>query len=258
MKPRIHPTAVVDPHAEVMDDVEIGPYAVVGPFVKLGVGTRVLSHAVLMGKTTIGAGNVIYPHAVIGGEPQVRKDGDLDGKPGALVIGDQNVFREHVTVNVASAAPPTKVGSKNLLMAGCHVAHDVVLGSNCVIANGVQLAGHVIVEDWTTFGGLSAVAQHLRIGESAFVAGGAKCERSVPPFVIVQGDRARVRALNVVGLRRRGLGPDSMARLKEAFKEVFVRKHRIDTTWKTDADPFLAKFATALEHYFGGPSGNAD
>ena len=138
------------------------------------------------------------------------------------------------------------------------VDHVSKLGSNCVIANGVQLAGHVVVEDWATFGGLSAVAQHLRIGESAFVAGGAKCERSVPPFVIVQGDRARVRALNVVGLRRRGLGPDAMARLKEAFKEVFVRKHRIDTTWKMDADPFLAKFATALEHYFGGPSGNAD
>jgi UDP-N-acetylglucosamine acyltransferase len=115
----------------------------------------------------------------------------------------------------------TSIGSHNLFMAGCHVAHDVVLGSRCVVANGVQLAGHVEVEDWVTFGGLAGVAQHLKVGQSAFVAAGAMCERDVPPFVIAQGDRARVRALNVVGLERRGVPAQSVVGLRRAFARLW-------------------------------------
>lgn len=235
---RIHPTAVVDPRAELASDVEVGPYCLVGPGVRIDAGTRLLGQVVVRGRTHIGKANVFHPFAVIGGEPQLRKlplEHDTHagedpaealpaGRGSSLVIGDENVFREHVTVNVSSGESPTSIGAKNLFMAGAHVAHDVVVGSHCVVANAVQLAGHVIVEDWVTFGGLSGVAQHLRIGESAFVAAGAMCERDVPPFVIVQGDRARVRALNVIGLERRGLEPASIAALKRAFARTFVRR----------------------------------
>ena len=116
------------------------------------------------------------------------------------------------------------MGDANLLMVAAHVAHDARVGSSCTLANGVQLAGHAIVEDYATFGGLAGVGQFVRVGESAFVAAGAMCEHDVPPFVIVQGDRARVRALNVVGLRRRGVPEASIAALKKAFRAVFMRR----------------------------------
>ncbi len=226
---RIHATAVVDERAELGRDVEIGPYCLVGPRVRIHDDTRLLSHVVVCGDTTVGRGNVLHPFSVIGGAPQVRKEPREQGSPAiaprlALEIGDGNVFREHVTVNVSSTDRLTTIGGRNLFMAGCHIAHDVVIGSNCVFANGVQIAGHVVVEDWVTFGGLSAVAQRARVGQSAFVAGGAMCERDVPPFVIVQGDRARVRALNLVGLARRGLDEASVRRLRRAFVSLFTRR----------------------------------
>lgn len=252
---RIHPTAVVDARAELAGDVEVGPYSIVGAGARIDSGTRLLAHVVVSGRTAIGKDNVFHPFAVIGGEPQIRK---VDGKPigdrarpTALVIGDGNVFREHVTVSISAGEAPTSIGAKNLFMAGAHVAHDVTVGSHCVIANAVQLAGHVVVEDWVTFGGLSGVAQLLRIGQSAFVAAGAMCERNVPPFVIVQGDRARVRALNVVGLERRGIPADSIARLKKAFARTFVRRPAgtsfDDAVRDLDrSDPLVAALAAAL------------
>ncbi|HVJ94508.1 MAG TPA: acyl-ACP--UDP-N-acetylglucosamine O-acyltransferase [Labilithrix sp.] len=229
----VHPSSIVDRRAEVADDVVIGPFCHVHAGVRVGAGTRLTSHVVVMGNTTIGVSNVIHPFAVIGGEAQVRKvpnrgevhaGGDGEGSSGRLEIGDHNVFRESVTVNASSGQEPTRIGSHNLFMAGCHVAHDVVVGSRCIVANGVQLAGHVIIEDWVTFGGLSGVAQHLCVGQGAFVAAGAMCERDVPPFVIVQGDRARVRALNVVGLERRGVPAESIAALRAAFARLWGRK----------------------------------
>lgn len=255
---RIHATAIVDPGAELASDVEIGPHCLIGAGVRIGAGTRLLGHVVISGRSTIGTGNVFHPFVVVGGLPQIRKsDSAREGQPRAgseprsLVIGADNVFRESVTVNVSSGESPTTIGSNNLLMAGVHVAHDVSIGSQCVVANGVQLAGHVTVEDWVTFGGLSGVAQWLRIGESAFVAAGAMCERDVPPFVIVQGDRARVRALNVIGLERRGITADSVAQLKKAFARTFVRK-RGDVGFDKAvrdldrSDPLVDAFARAL------------
>jgi UDP-N-acetylglucosamine acyltransferase len=219
----VHPTAILGPRVELDIDVEIGPYCVVGPGVRIAEGTRLLSHVVVQGKTSIGRGNVFHAFSVIGGEAQLRKEADAQSSASALSIGDENVFREHVTVNTSTGERPTTIGSKNLFMAGCHVAHDVELGSCCVVANAVQLAGHAVVEDWVTFGGLSGVAQRVRVGQSAFVAAGAMCERDVPPFVIVQGDRARVRALNVVGLERRGVPAASVLHLRRAYARLFVR-----------------------------------
>jgi UDP-N-acetylglucosamine acyltransferase len=264
---RIHPTAIVDARAELAPDVEVGPYCIVGPGVRIDAGSRLVGHVVITGRSVIGRGNVFHPFVVIGGEPQVRKvepEGAAQDAPGArvssLVIGDENVFREQVTVNLSSCGAPTSIGAKNLFMAGAHVAHDVMVGSRCVVANGVQLAGHVVVEDWVTFGGLSGVAQHLRIGQSSFVAAGAMCERDVPPFVIVQGDRARVRALNVIGLERRGLSAESIAGLKKAFARTFVRgpSHSgfDDAVRALDrSDPFVAAFAHALSGAGRAPHG---
>lgn len=260
----VHPTAVVAPGAVLEDDVEVGPYAIVGPNVRVGRGCKLASHVVLEGWTTIGEANVFHPFCVVGGRPQVKKTAkktakttptktpELEGPSAArteLVIGAHNVFREHVTVNVASGARPTTIGAYNLLMTGSHVAHDVVMGSHCVVANGVQLAGHVVVEDWVTFGGGAGVGQWRRVGESAFVAAGAMCERDVPPFVIVQGDRARVRGLNVVGLERRGVPPASIAHLKHAFARLFLRPDvafaRALAELET-SDPFVERLARAL------------
>jgi UDP-N-acetylglucosamine acyltransferase len=246
MGARIHPSALVDPRAEIDDAVEIGPYCVVGPGVAIGARTRLASHVVVEGPTAIGRDNAIHSFAVLGGAPQHKRD---QGGPARLVVGDANVIREHVTVHRGTDGGTTSLGSHNLLMVGCHVAHDVSLGAHATIANGVQLAGHAIVHDFATFGGLAGVAQRVRVGESAFVAAGAMVERDVPPFVIVQGDRARVRALNKVGLRRRGVSEESIAALEGAFRAIFAsgRTQREAARDVERSDPLVAKLVEAIE-----------
>lgn len=243
---RIHETAIVDRRAELADDVEVGPYAIVEAGVRIGRGTRLMAHAVIHGPCAIGEDNVVHPFAVIGGAPQAKK---FDGGPTRTEIGNANVLREHVTIHGGTEGRATRVGNHNLFMVGAHVAHDVVVGSRCVIANGVQLAGHAIVEDWVTFGGLAGLAQFVRVGESAFVAAGAMCEKRVPPFVIVQGDRARVRALNVVGLRRRGMAEESIAALQRAYRVLFSRRTtRVEALRLVDrSDAHVASLVRALE-----------
>jgi len=250
---RIHPSAIVDPRAEIAAGVEIGPYCVIGAGVRIDEGTRLVAHVVVEGPTSIGRENVIHPFAAIGGAPQHKRH---QGGPTRLVLGDRNVVREHVTIhrgtggetNATSAT--TVVGDANLLMVGCHVAHDVQLGSHVTIANGVQLAGHAVVEDYATFGGLAGLAQHVRVGESAFVAAGAMCERDVPPFVIVQGDRARVRALNKVGLRRRGVREESIAALEPAFRALFkagvARADALARLRETESDAFVQRLLARM------------
>jgi UDP-N-acetylglucosamine acyltransferase len=252
MKPRIHPTAIVEPGAELGEDVHVGPYSVVQAGARIGARCRLESHVVVMGSAALGEANHLFPFAVVGGEAQLAK-GQAEGaalpaKAPRLVVGDRNVFREHVTVNLGSRAP-TRIGSDNLFMTGAHVAHDVTVGSRCVVANAVQLAGHVTVEDHVTFGGLSGCRQFVRVGESAFVAAGAMCERDVPRYVIVQGDRARVRALNRVGLERRGVPPEQVARLEAAFRALFGgRIPRARALAELDrTDPLVARLAASLE-----------
>jgi UDP-N-acetylglucosamine acyltransferase len=246
MGARIHSTAVVAPGAELADDVEIGAYCVVGPGVVLGSGTRLASHVVVEGPTVLGRDNVVHSFAVLGGAPQHKRPSASAGA--RLVVGDANIVREHVTLHRGTDGGTTAVGSHNLFMVGCHVAHDVVVGSHATIANGVQLAGHGAVEDYVTFGGLAGIAQRVRVGESAFVAAGAMVERDVPPFVIVQGDRARVRALNKVGLRRRGVAEESIAALERAFRAVFAsgRTQREAARELDRCDPLVAKLADAI------------
>jgi UDP-N-acetylglucosamine acyltransferase len=234
MGARIHPSALVDPRAEIDATVEIGPYCVVGAGVAIGAGTRLASHVVVEGPTSLGRDNTVHSFAVLGGSPQHKRH---QGGPTRLVVGD------------GTDGGTTQVGSHNLLMVGCHIAHDVSLGSHATVANGVPIAGHAIVHDYATFGGLAGIAQRVRVGESAFVAAGAMVERDVPPFVIVQGDRARVRALNTVGLRRRGISEESIAALERAFRVLFAsgRTRREGLQDVERGDPFVAKLLEALE-----------
>jgi UDP-N-acetylglucosamine acyltransferase len=201
----------------------------------------------------MGRGNVVHPFAVLGGAPQDKKR--HEGTP-SLEIGDGNVFREHVTVHRGAAAP-TRIGSSNLFMASSHVAHDVVVGDGCVFANAVQLAGHVIIEDQVTFGGLAGVAQFARIGEGAFVAAGSMVERSVPPFVIVQGDRARVRAINRVGLERRGVSRETIAELERLFRALYMsRRPRASVLAELVSDDPLGKKLLAALRGAAAPTGS--
>ena len=219
----VHATALVDRHAELDSSVEVGPYAVIGPKVKIGPRTRVGAHAVIEGDTQIGEGNQIFQLCALGAIPQDLK---YAGEPTKLVIGDHNQIREFATVHIGTAQGGgiTRVGSRCLLMANSHVAHDVQLGSFCILANSAALAGHVVVEDHVIFGGLSAVHQFTRIGRLAFVSGGAMVTQDVPPYVTVQGDRAEVVGINTVGLTRAHFTADQQARVKSAFKILYRSK----------------------------------
>jgi len=245
---RIHPTAIVHPEAVLGEGIEIGPYAVVGAGVELGARTRLMAHAVVEGPSRLGADNTVFPFAVLGTAAQDKRHAE---GPGSLEVGSANVFREHVTVHRGTSGRATTLGDHNLFMAGAHAAHDTTIGSQVILANGVLLAGHSKVEDHVTFGGLAGVAQFVRVGESAFVAAGAMCERDVPPFVIVQGDRARVRALNKVGLRRRGLDEASIAALGRAYAVIFAsHRPRAEAIAALPSalrdDPWVARLLAAL------------
>ena len=217
----VHETASIDKGA-VIGDVQIGPFAVIGAGVELADGVVVGPHAVVHGNTSVGEGTRIDAHAVLGGDPQDKKH-EL-GAPTKLVIGANNVFREFATAHRGSSASTglTTIGDDNYFMASSHVAHDCVVGSGCMFANSAAIAGHVKVGDGVILGGLSAVHQYSRIGRLAMVGGGAMCAQDVPPFSIAQGDRARLYGLNITGLRRGGIGSDSIAILKDVWRNLFV------------------------------------
>ena len=243
---RVHAAAIVDPRAELAEDVVVGPYAIVEAGVILGDGCVLHAHAVVRGPTRLGPRNAVHPFAVVGGEPQAKHH---RGGPARVETGEGNVFREHATVHGGTEGRATRIGMANLFMVGAHVAHDVVIGSHCVFANSVQLAGHALVGDWVTFGGLSGVAQHVRVGESAFIAAAAACERDVPPFVVVQGDRARVRGVNVIGLRRRGVPEASIRALQRASRKLWPpHGTRADALKELDTseDPYVRQLIRAL------------
>lgn len=219
----VHPTAVVEPGAELESGVSIGPFCFVGKDVRLGARTRLIAHATVLGPTELGPDTVIYPYATLGAAPQDRT---FRGEPTRLVAGSGCVFREQVTVHrgTTKGAGVTLLGSRCLLMAGAHVAHDGELGDDVVLTNLTTLGGHVIVERGAVCGGQVAVAPYVRLGELCFVAGGARVEHDVPPFMIAQGDRARVRALNQVGLTRASVPSESQDALKQAFKIIFGKR----------------------------------
>jgi UDP-N-acetylglucosamine acyltransferase len=216
---KVHPTAIVDPKAELGAECVVGPYCVIGPDVKLGAGCRLHSHVVMDGLTTIGPANEFFPFACIGLKTQDLK---YAGGKCYLEIGSANVFREHVTVHTATGdGLKTRIGSHGNFLAYSHIAHDCVVGDHVIFSNNGTLAGHVIVEDYAVIGGLSAVHQFCRIGEMSIVGGCAKVVQDVPPYMMVDGNPAETRSLNKVGLERNAVPEGVQKALRDAFKIMF-------------------------------------
>lgn len=215
----IHPTAIIDNKAELDSTVKVGPYAVIGADVKIGANTTVGANAVIDGPIEIGSNNRIFPGAAIGLEPQDLK---YTGAKTWVKIGNNNTFREFVTVNRATEEnTETIIGNDNLLMAYVHVAHNCVIGDKVVISNSVSLAGHVHVESKAVIGGMLGVHQFVHIGTMSMLGGMSRIDRDVPPFMLVEGNPSRVRTLNLIALKRNNISSDDMALLKKAFKILY-------------------------------------
>ena len=227
----LHPSAIVDPRAELDSAVEVGPYCVVGAGVKIGKGTKIHCHAVIQGRTTLGEGNVVFPFATIGSIPQDLK---YKGEPSELLIGNRNTIREYVSLNpgTAGGGMVTRVGDRNLLMMYCHVAHDCIVGHHNVIANGATLGGHVAIEDFVIVGGLVGIHQFVRIGTSAILGAGSMVSKDVPPYCNATGDRAKLRGLNVEGLKRRGFDKSVIAAINKAYRIAFRSRLKIEDAVK--------------------------
>jgi len=248
----VDPRAAVDPSAGIGAGCVVGPFAVIGAGVLLGRGCVVAPHAIIAGPTRMGEGNAVHPFAVIGGPPQDLRHRD---EPTRLEIGDRNTFREHVTVSrgTVHGGGVTRIGDSNLLMAGSHVAHDCQVGSHVIMANHATVAGHVVVQDHAVFGGMAAVGTFLRVGESAMLAAGAMAERDVPPFCIAAGDRARLRAVNRVGLDRRGLGQPARDQIKAVFLALRQRGESLaGIVERFGGDPDLADETRRMLDFLSG------
>jgi UDP-N-acetylglucosamine acyltransferase len=224
---KIHPTAIIEPGAELHDRVEVGAYTLIGPHVKIGAGTTVGPHCVIEGHTTIGRDNRIFQFNSVGAANQDKK---YAGEPTTLVIGDRNTIREFCTLNVGTVQDrgETTIGNDNWIMAYCHVAHDVQIGNQVVMANNATLAGHVVVEDWATVGGLTGVLQRMRIGAHAMVGFQAHVAQDVPPFMTVDGNPLAVRAVNVVGLKRRDFSAERIGVIRQMHKLLYRSGHSLD------------------------------
>jgi UDP-N-acetylglucosamine acyltransferase len=216
----IHPTAIVDPSAQLADTVEVGAYSVIGPDVVIGARTKIASHVVIEGHTSIGCDNTIFQFASIGAAPQDKK---YAGEPTRLEIGDRNTIREFVTFNIGTSqdAGVTRLGSDNWIMAYVHIAHDCQLGSNIILANNVTLAGHVHLGDWVFLGGFTSVHQFCHIGAHAMTAFTAAVSQDIPPFVTAAGNRAVPAGINSEGLRRRGFSSEQIAGIKRGYRLLY-------------------------------------
>jgi len=216
----IHPTAVVDPAAQLAADARVGPHCVVGPQVTLGESVVLHGHAVVEGRTRLARGCVVHPFAAVGTAPQDMK---YQGEPSELLVGEGTVIREHVTVNTGTrgGGMMTRVGRGCLLMVGAHVAHDCQIGDGVIMANNATLGGHVVVEDHAFLGGLVAVHQFARIGRGAMIGGMSGVEHDVIPYGMAVGNRARLSGLNIVGLKRRGVAKSEIQALRTAYRRLF-------------------------------------
>lgn len=216
----IHPSAIVAAEARLAADVEVGAFSIIGPGVTIGAGTRIGPHVVVNGPTVMGRNNRVFQFSSIGDAPQDKKYRD---EPTRLEIGDDNVFREFVTVNRGTTHDKgvTTIGNDNLFMASTHVAHDCTVGSHCVLANLATLGGHVQLGDWVIMGGFSGVHQFTRVGAHAFIANNAAVTRDVPPYVMAVGQPAEPHSVNATGLSRRGFSPEQVRNVKNAFRTLY-------------------------------------
>lgn len=216
----IHPTALVDPSAELDSTVSVGPYSVIGPHVKIGAGTSVGPHTVIEGHTTIGCDNRIFQFVSLGA---INQDKKYAGEPCELVIGDRNTIREFSTYHIGTAqgGGVTRLGNDNWMMSYTHLAHDCIVGDHTIFANNTQLAGHVEVGDWVIFGGFTVVHQFVRVGAHAMTAMCSLLFADVPPFVMCQGQPASARSMNFEGLRRRGFNAERISAVKSMHKSLY-------------------------------------
>lgn len=220
--PTVSPHAVVDPSANLADDVEVGPFCVIGPHVTIGSGCRLLNSVTVLGHTTIGKDNIFFPNSVIGAIPQDKK---FRGETSRLEIGDGNAFRESVTIHLGTekGGGVTRIGDNNLLMVNCHIGHDATIGSNCVVANNAMIAGHVQVGDNVAMMGAVGVHHFVTIGNYAYVAAYARIHHDVPPFVKVDG-ADDIRGLNKKGMERAGMTPDEIREIDKAYRRLFGKR----------------------------------
>ncbi len=246
----IHPTAIVDPEAEIGAGVTIGPFSIIEANVVIGEGTEIGARVTVEGHTTIGKENQIFTGAIIGSMTQDKK---YKGGITYLKIGDRNKIREYVTVNPGTDdGTETIIGDDNLIMAYAHVAHNCIIGNRTIIANAGTLAGHVIVEDRAVIGGLAGVHQFVKIGYMAIVGGSSKAVKDIPPFMMVDGHPAKAYGLNVVGMERAGLPKEERLLLKRAFKLIFrsqlAVKNAIEALKKDfPANPSITRIVKFLE-----------
>ncbi len=218
----VHPTAIIDPDANVASDVVVGPYSIIGPGVVVGQGTVLGPHVLLERDMTLGEQCQIGKGAVIGSDPQDLK---YEGEPSRLLVGDRTVVREYATLNRGTkVSGKTVVGSDCLIMAYAHVAHDCEIGNHVVLSNAVNMAGHVVIEDWAMVGGLTAIHQFVRIGAHSFCGGGSRVPQDIPPYLRVAGNPVKLYGLNTVGLERRGVSEDVKHALKQTYQVLFQSK----------------------------------
>jgi UDP-N-acetylglucosamine acyltransferase len=248
MATEIHATAVVDASADLGTDVRIGPLAYVGAGVKLGDGTRLHHHAAVEGNTVMGPACEVFPFANIGAKTQDLKY--QGGNPGVR-IGARNVLREYVTIHTGTEAEAmTVLGDDNVLLAHCHVAHDCVLGSHIIASNNTGIAGHCIVEDHVVFGAVSGVHQFCRIGAHAMISAYAKIVQDIPPYMIADGQPAIIRAINRIGLERRGFERERIDRIKQLFRILFrdgLNRSQAFEKLQAHADADSAEFRAVLD-----------
>ena len=242
----IHPTAIIDPKAELDSSVRVGPYTVIGAHVQIGAGTGIGAHAVIEGHTTIGENNTIFQFASLGAVPQDKK---YAGEPTRLIIGNNNTIREFTTFNLGTVTGigETRVGNDNWIMAYVHLAHVCVVGNHTIFANNASLAGHVTINDWVILGGYSLVHQFCIIGEHAMTAFAAGVHKDVPPYVMAAGYRAEPAGLNTEGLKRRGFSAEQIANIKNVYKILYrqglpYEEARAQIVALADTAPELAVF----------------
>ncbi|KKN35951.1 hypothetical protein LCGC14_0778610 [marine sediment metagenome] len=216
----IHQTAIIDPSANIADNVSVGPYTIIGADVEIGDGCEIMSHVVINGPTKIGKHNRIFQFASIGEEPQDKK---FHGEKTFLEIGDNNLIRESVTINrgTSQGGGVTRIGNNNWIMAYVHIAHDCLIGNDNIFANNSSLAGHVEIDDFVILGGFTLVSQFNYMGSHSFSAMGSVISRNVPPYVLVSGHMAKPFGTNVEGLRRRDFSDEQIKNIKMAYKMLY-------------------------------------
>ena len=219
LMPKISPHALVDPAARLADDVEVGPFCIIGPNVTLGAGTRLHNNVTISGITTIGRNNEIFPNAVLGAPPQDRK---ATGGQTRVEIGDNNIFREAVTVHAGTelGGGITRLGDNNMLLVNAHVGHDALVGNNCTLINNAMLGGHVVLGNNVTLGGCAGIFQRVTLGEFCFITAYSRITHDAPPFMKIDGPNV-VRGVNVVGLRRGGFANADIDAIDDAARRLF-------------------------------------